>query len=200
MDKIEPYRTIIPLPKIEGEADDEENSNEKTNFINFDTKTIVLFGTIDNIIASKISDCIEVLAVEADAPLTVKINSTGGMLESVQSIITELNRYSGDINIDIVGCAYSGAGMIALSGDHIIMSELGSFMIHYPKWSTNEQNLNEYKRDTAATEEYFNRMMQMLLKGTKYSFARFKKDTGTKGDLYFTPKECLKYGFVHEVY
>jgi ATP-dependent protease ClpP protease subunit len=65
-------------------------------------------------------------------PLTVHINSGGGIASEGQAIYTLLRSYPDQVSIIIEGAAMSAASLIAMAGDTITMT-LGSFMlIHDP--------------------------------------------------------------------
>ena len=112
---------VIVIMTPEGEA--------TGNRINLRTRTIILYSYIDEMVAVEISDVIETLDSSRD-PINVKINSVGGIESAVQSIVTELLSANNEILVDIVGYAYSGAAMIALTGDNIRMSSYGLLMLH----------------------------------------------------------------------
>jgi ATP-dependent protease ClpP protease subunit len=65
-------------------------------------------------------------------PLTVRINSGGGIASEGQAIYALLRNYPDQVNVVIEGAAMSAASLIAMAGDTITMT-LGSFlMIHDP--------------------------------------------------------------------
>ena len=65
-------------------------------------------------------------------PLTVRLNSGGGIATEGQAIYTLLKDYPGPVDIVVDGVAASAASLIAMAGDSITM-RLGSFMlIHDP--------------------------------------------------------------------
>ncbi len=65
-------------------------------------------------------------------PLTVRINSGGGIATEGQAIYTMLVDYPDDVDVVIEGAAMSAASLIAMAGDTITM-RLGSFLlIHDP--------------------------------------------------------------------
>ena len=65
-------------------------------------------------------------------PVTVHINSGGGIATEGQAIYTMLVDYPGEVLVEIVGVAASAASLIAMAGDQITM-RLGSYMlVHDP--------------------------------------------------------------------
>ena len=169
------------------------------NRINLTTRTIFIYGWVDEQLSVAISDCIAEMDKLRDKPITIKINSHGGSLYDTQAIIAELWQCQNKINIDIIGCAFSGAAMIALAGDFCRMSELSNVMLHYPNWETENVSLQQHKVDMTVLEEYFCRLMRACLERTKFKFEDFIKEV-KKGDIFLTPKKCLKLGLIEEIY
>ncbi|WP_240409364.1 head maturation protease, ClpP-related [Lactobacillus crispatus] len=62
--------------------------------------------------------------------IVVEINSRGGCVDAGSEIYTELKKYQGNIDIQIVGYACSAASWIALAGDTVEMSPTAQLMIH----------------------------------------------------------------------
>jgi ATP-dependent protease ClpP protease subunit len=168
------------------------------NRINLSSRTIILYDEIDMLIAKEISDVLPLMDTDRDQEITIKINSAGGDIFSVISIIAEIERCQNVVACDITGIAYSGAAMIALACDRISMSKYGLFMLHYPNWETDSKTLAEHKSDLTVTQEHFERIMKELLVGTKLTFKEFKEQVNN--ELYFTPLQCKKNEIVNEVY
>lgn len=73
---------------------------------------------------------------EMSGPLTVRLNSGGGIATDGQSIYAALNEYDGEVTIMIEGVAASAASLIAMAGDAIVMSTGAMMMIHDPSGIT----------------------------------------------------------------
>lgn len=65
-------------------------------------------------------------------PVTVRINSGGGIATEGQAIYTALRGYDGPVSIVIEGIAASAASLVAMAGDTITMSLGAVMMIHDP--------------------------------------------------------------------
>ena len=65
-------------------------------------------------------------------PLTVRINSGGGIATEGQAIYTALRAYEGEVHVVIEGVAASAASLIAMAGDSITMTLGAIMMIHDP--------------------------------------------------------------------
>lgn len=81
----------------------------------------------DSVSPSSIRDALN----QADSQdIVVEINSRGGYVDAGSEIYTELKKYQGNIDIQIVGYACSAASWIALAGDTVEMSPTAQLMIH----------------------------------------------------------------------
>lgn len=65
-------------------------------------------------------------------PITVRINSGGGIATEGQAIYSALRGYAGAVDVVIEGVAASAASLIAMAGDTITMSPGAILMIHDP--------------------------------------------------------------------
>lgn len=65
-------------------------------------------------------------------PLTVHLNSGGGIASEGQAIYNALKNYDGEVTIIIDGVAASAASLIAMAGDKIVMPLGAIMMIHDP--------------------------------------------------------------------
>lgn len=81
-------------------------------------------------------------------PITVRINSGGGIASDGQAIYTQLVDYPGEVHVIVDGAAASAASLIAMAGDTITM-RLGSFMlIHDPAcpWTEGRGTEDEHRK------------------------------------------------------
>lgn len=62
--------------------------------------------------------------------LDIQINSGGGLVTAGVEIYTMLKSYTGTVNVNVVGVAYSAASLIAMAGDVVAMSPAAMMMIH----------------------------------------------------------------------
>ncbi len=65
-------------------------------------------------------------------PLTVRLNSGGGIATEGQAIYTALRGYDGPVTVIVEGIAASAASVVAMAGDTITMSMGAVMMIHDP--------------------------------------------------------------------
>lgn len=77
-------------------------------------------------------------------PLTVRLNSGGGIATEGQAIHNALKTYDGEVTIVIDGIAASAASLIAMAGAKIVMPAGAVMMIHDPaRWCTEGRGTEE---------------------------------------------------------
>lgn len=67
-----------------------------------------------------------------EGPITVRINSGGGIADEGQMIYTLLKDYPAPVEIVVDGVAWSAASLIAMAGDKIVMRMGATMLIHDP--------------------------------------------------------------------
>lgn len=67
-----------------------------------------------------------------NGPITVHIDSPGGSVDAASAIRAIMMDYPGKITTKIDGMCLSAAVIVAMAGDHVMMQESGSMMIHDP--------------------------------------------------------------------
>jgi len=83
-------------------------------------------------------------------PLTVRINSGGGIATEGQAIYTALKNHDGEVTVIVEGIAASAASLIAMAGDKIVMPLGSIMMVHDPaNWSTQGRGTEEDHLHTA---------------------------------------------------
>ncbi len=103
---------------------------------------IVLYGTVGQSFWDEqhftAKEVREQLA-SASGPVTVRLNSGGGVASEGQAIYSMLAEYPGDVTVIVEGVAASAASLIAMAGDKIVMREGAWMLIHDPAqpWSVN---------------------------------------------------------------
>ena len=197
----QPFKTTVVPPR----SSENENGSLPKNFfsqptcrVDVQSRTIYIHGEIEETLAAEVAEKIDILD-EGKSPIYVEINSCGGDAYAGVSVCSKLMSAECPVHVDVSGVAMSAAAWIALCGDHIRMSKYGIMMLHFPRWATPEgTNVYEHKLDAAVTEEMFDRLFKDLLKDSKLTFQKYKKES--KEDFYITPTEALKYGLIHEIY
>ena len=77
-------------------------------------------------------------------PLTLRLNSGGGIATEGQAIYSALRAYEGEVHIIVEGIAASAASLIAMAGDTITMTLGAIMMIHDPaSWGVDGRGTEE---------------------------------------------------------
>jgi len=128
--------------------------------------------------------------------INVRINSGGGDVFESIAIHNLLKNHKATINIHIDGYAASGASVIAMAGDKIIMPKNTMMMIHRA-WTFAYGNAAELRKiandlekiDVAVTESYTYRFV-----GERTELERLLNE-----ETWLTAEECKALGFCDEV-
>ncbi|WP_147127810.1 head maturation protease, ClpP-related [Shimia ponticola] len=97
---------------------------------------IYLYGTVGQSFWDEAcftaSDVVQGLTESNGGPVTVHLNSGGGILNEGTTIHNLLRNHAGDVTIQVEGIAASAASVIAMAGDTIVMGHGAQIMIHDP--------------------------------------------------------------------
>lgn len=180
--------------------DDDTDYRRVANVIDHDRQIIYLYDHIDRYTAVAISNFLDNIKDER-VPIQIKINSTGGDLHDVQAICADLSGFQGKIFVDITNCAFSGAAMVALAGNHIIMYRGGQMMLHYAHWEEGDGSGAEHRKNADTTDKHFERQIKLILSRSDLTVKELKTRTRNGfDDLFLDPEECLKLKLVDELY
>jgi len=128
--------------------------------------------------------------------INIHINSPGGDVFESIAIHNLLKNHKASINVYIDGLAASGASVIAMAGDKIIMPKNTMMMIHRA-WTFAYGNATELRKiandlekiDTAVTESYTSRFV-----GERSELERLLDE-----ETWLTAAECKVLGFCDEI-
>lgn len=101
---------------------------------------IILTGTVGSSFWDE--DCFSAKSVREQiagmtGPLTVRLNSGGGLATEGQAIYAALKNHPGEVTVIVEGIAASAASLIAMAGDRIVMPLGAIMMVHDPaNWFT----------------------------------------------------------------
>ncbi|HBB5361089.1 TPA: Clp protease ClpP [Listeria monocytogenes] len=180
------------IPKIESRLEF-KNSSE-----NPEVAELYLYGTIgngwfDDITSSNVKEFLNTSDV---SQLNVHVNSGGGDVFESIAIHNLLKSHPAKISIYIDGLAGSGASVIAMAGDEIIMPNNAMMMIH-KAWTVVAGNADEFRKiandmdkiDHAVTESYTGRFVG----------EREELVTLLTNEEWLTADECMALGFCDSV-
>ena len=186
----------MKIPKIKTKL-------EVLNLVDGDEAELYLYGYIssyswwgddeDVITSKKVRDALRDIKATR---LNIHINSGGGDVFESIAIHNLLKSFKGEKVIFIDGLAASGASVIAMAGDKIIMPKNAMMMIH-KAWTYAAGNADELmkiandlsKMDTAVLESYTDKFV-----GEREELEKLLAD-----ETWLTAEECLALGFCSEV-
>nr|WP_157028713.1 head maturation protease, ClpP-related [Listeria monocytogenes] len=180
------------IPKIESRLEFKKSSE------NPEVAELYLYGTIgngwfDDITSGNVKEFLNTSDV---SQLNVHVNSGGGDVFESIAIHNLLKSHSAKISIYIDGLAGSGASVIAMAGDEIIMPRNAMMMIH-KAWTVAAGNADEFRKvandmdkiDHAVTESYTGRFVG----------EREELVTLLTNEEWLTADECMALGFCDSV-
>ncbi|AXY07442.1 Clp protease ClpP [Bacillus thuringiensis LM1212] len=184
--------TVMEIPKI-------KNRFEVLNSANTEETDLYMYGSIsayswyDGISSSKVREQLKNVTVKT---INVHINSGGGDVFESIAISNLLKNHSATIVVHIDGLAASGASVIAMAADKIIMPKNTMMMIH-KAWTYaagNAEGLRKVadrldKIDNAVTESYTSRFV-----GEKSELESLLAE-----ETWLTAEECKTFGFCDEI-
>jgi ATP-dependent protease ClpP protease subunit len=128
--------------------------------------------------------------------LTVVINSPGGSVIEGWGIYNQLKSLNNPVDVRIEGLAASIASLIALAGDTVKMSEVGSFMIHRASTQI-EGNQEDLKKSVETLNTIDETLINVYMAATNES--REVVEEWMDQEKWFTPEKALEVGFVDEI-
>lgn len=98
--------------------------------------TITIFDVIGDFYDSgfTVSRMSAALRSIGDKPVTVQINSPGGIYDDGLAIYNLLRAHPARVTTQVIGMAASAASIIAMAGDEIQIGKAAHFMIHNTQW------------------------------------------------------------------
>lgn len=179
--------------------EDGEEVQLTEGLIDYETNSIYLYQDIDEAVAKEICRAMPKLDAGKRA-ISMYINSRGGHIPSMVSIITCLANTENDIHVNIMGEACSAAAYIALVGDIRRMSKLSVIMFHNAViTSYGDEKLESIETYVKMTKELTQRTVKEVLKNTKLTYAEFCKKID-KSEWWIFADEAKKLGLIDEIF
>lgn len=133
--------------------------------------------------------------------ITMLINSPGGSTDIGWAIVDVMNFIRLPVHTVCIGMAASMAADIFANGDHRVMGEHSTLMIH-PHSSISAGTHNRLIASLKGDLIEHNRRLQHYVTNSKYETADDVESLlfSTKGDdLWLTPQECLEHGLTDAI-
>ncbi|BAQ11455.1 phage protein [Bacillus sp. OxB-1] len=145
---------------------------------------------------SKVNKVIDKAIASQSSELQVVINSGGGSVFAASEIYTELRKFKGNVNVEVVGLAASAASVVAMAGTIVKMSPTASFMIH----NASAIAQGDY-REMDATSDLLQKVNKSIM--STYSAKTGKSDEELASmmnkETWLSAPEAKEAGFIDEI-
>lgn len=141
-------------------------------------------------------DEIDGIPKEERNPIKIYIDTPGGDLDAVFSIIDSITLSSTPVWTITFGKGFSGGFFIGISGNHRIGYPSSSYLFHEGCNETTG-DAHKYLEEAMFYKRRLSQLQQLVLKHTKITeeeYSKYKKD-----DLWLTAEDALKYNVIDEI-
>ena len=158
--------------------------------------------------AERFSKSVLLMAIERrnrrDLPLTVYINSGGGSVGAGLAMIEIMARvrrqYGLVIHTVVTGYAYSMGAILLQAGDHRVMGEFSTLMLHGTQWMLIGEDEKVFKDYLKLATHYQEVIGGLFAQRTGLHDAEWWRDYIYSGrDKFLSPQECLDLNLIDEV-
>lgn len=160
-------------------------------------RQIFVFAPIDDYSAQFIIQQLLMLDRDSNDEITMFINSGGGYVSSMFSIIDTMNIVKSPIRTVVMGIAASAAAAIAACGDTRLITQNSQYMLHEVS-SLTYGSMSSMEEDMAQSLAQQNKMINILSAKTKQSPDTIK-NTITKTDKFFSATDAVNFGLADKV-
>ena len=180
---------------------EEEKPKASSGFMDeklFKSRSLTIFGEINDKLARSVTERLLALAAESDEPVTLYVSSPGGHVESGDVIYDMIKFIKPDVRVVGTGWVASAATTIYLAADKDKRFALPNtrFLIHQPLGGSRGD-----ATDIAIQAEQIVRMRERINKliatETGQPLERVAQDTDR--DYWMTIEEAVEYGIVGKV-
>ena len=184
----------------ESEKEGEKNT-ESTDFIDeklFKSRTITIFGEINDKLAQAVTAKLLALAADNDDPITIYISSPGGHVESGDVIYDMIKFIEPEVKVIGTGWVASAATTIYLAADKENRFSLPNtrFLVHQPLGGA-RGDATDIAIQAEEIVKMRGRINQLVADETGQPLERVAKDTDR--DYWMTVDEAIEYGIVNKI-
>lgn len=183
---------------------DEENDNSappRSPFLEekaFKSRTVLVFGTINDKLAADVSKRLIALSAESKDPITVLVSSPGGHVES-GDVIHDMVKFI-DAPVNMVGTGWVGSAAVnvflAVPKERRVCLANTRFLIHQPSGGAGGQatDIAIQAREIVKVRE---RIAELIAGETGQSLAKVTADI--ERDYWMSAAEAREYGLVSKI-
>ncbi len=181
----------------------EEKKDEKKKLIQLDqklleTRTILIYGAIDQKVAMDVSRKLLVLAAESDDDIKIFINSQGGHVESGDTIFDMIRFVKPRVKIIGTGWVASAGALIFVAADKKDRYCLPNtrFLLHQPSGGVMGQ-ATDIGIEAREIVKMRSRLNKIFAEATGQPLEQIEKQTDR--NFWMTAQEAVEYGLVHKI-
>ncbi len=179
-------------------AEEKAQQEASTPFLEekaFKSRTVLVFGTINDKLAADISKKLIALAAESNEPITMLVSSPGGHVES-GDVIHDMIKFI-DVPVNMVGTGWVGSAAVnvflAVPKERRVCLPNTRFLIHQPSGGCGGQasDIAIQAREIVKIRE---RIANLIAAQTGQDVERVKNDIDR--DYWMSADEALEYGLI----
>lgn len=161
----------------------------------FKSRSLTIFGDINEKIARTVTERLLALAAESDDPITIYISSPGGHVESGDVVYDIIKFIKPEVRVIGTGWVASAATTIYLAAKKENRYSLPNtrFLVHQPSGGSRGR-ASDIKIQAEQIIKMRERINQLIANETGQSLERVSKDTDR--DYWMTVEEAIEYGIV----
>lgn len=179
-------------------AEEKVQAEPSTPFLEekaFKSRTVLVFGTINDKLAADISKKLIALAADSNEPITMLVSSPGGHVES-GDVIHDMIKFI-DVPVNMVGTGWVGSAAVnvflAVPKERRVCLPNTRFLIHQPSGGCGGQasDIAIQAREIVKIRE---RIASLIATQTGQDVERVKNDIDR--DYWMSADEALEYGLI----
>ena len=179
----------------------QDNKNTQSSFIDeklFKSRSISIFGQINEKIARTVTEQLLALSAESDNPITIYISSPGGHVESGDVIYDMIKFIKPVVRVVGTGWVASAATNIYLAAKKENRYSLPNtrYLVHQPSGGS-QGDATDIKIQAEQILKTKARINKIISHETGRSLEQVEKDTDR--DYWMTVEEAIQYGIVNKV-
>tara|TARA_R110001606_G_scaffold363868_3_gene518146 strand:- start:143 stop:730 length:588 start_codon:yes stop_codon:yes gene_type:complete len=161
----------------------------------FKSRSITIFGDIDERIARSVTEKLLALAADSDEPITIYISSPGGHVESGDVVYDMIKYIKPEVRVVGTGWVASAATTIYLAAKKENRFSLPNtrFLVHQPSGGSRGR-ASDIKIQAEQIIKMRERINKLIADETGQPLERVAKDTDR--DHWMTVSEAIEYGIV----
>lgn len=156
-----------------------------------------MFGFSDSLLSKKLS------GLDAGMPITLRVNSPGGIVSEGTAIRTRLLEWEGHVRVQVTGTAASAAQFITTGADEVWMAEGALQMIHRPFGMFVIAGDWEEQQESAAAKVKFTKINTQIYEkalAKKMKIPQSRVSELLKSETWYTAEEAVKAGLANRIH